>query len=621
MDSLLTDYGHTDVLAIRYHGDSPWEFDPFYAANVPESQERYAYYSIVAIPINFLDGRITYANCLLEMYRDAIDDRHEVPSAFSLLASDSMTVDSCFVEVRVIAEQDPGPDSLVLRTAVVEDSIYYEAPNSQTIFNHIFRSFVPDHDGIGFLIAQGETLDVQLAFELDPVWDAAHISSVVFIQNDSDREIYQAASSLARPAGWARFAAPIRGMMRLPGRQASFPGTFINMGAGADTFDITLSGELPADWSASYQVSGGVPVSGGFALDMDDTCTITVKIDCGYDPGTGEVTLTARSRRDTSFARSLDYFAVSGVCGLLVDDDGGLGYEAYYEDALDLAGVVWGRWNRRIAEPLLGDLNAAEFVIWLTGAYFPTLEAHDQDVISSYLDGGGDLFITGQDIGYALCFINSAEYSTASLTFYESYLGAEWIMPNASILDLSGRTGDPVSDGIAVSIEGGDGADNQSYPDVIDSIAPARVIFDYDGDPLKHGGVRHEIGSSKVVYLSFGFEAISSVQDRAALITRIVDWFGGAAWVDGPLEEVMLSAYPNPAITHVSFSAPGHPGEVPLEVYDIRGRLVVSATIAEQETFTSDLRDRTGREVASGIYFVSMSPAGRTITRKIVLAR
>jgi len=621
LDSLITHYGHTDVVAIRYHGDAPWPYDPFYLANQAESQERYAYYSIGGIPANFLDGQTTYANCILELYRDAIDQRLEVPSVFSLLASDSMTVDSCFVIVKIIGEEDPGPDSLVLRLAVVEDSIYYEAPNSQTIFNHVFRSFVPDHDGIGFLIAQGETLDVGLAFELDPSWDAAHISSVVFIQNDSDLEIYQAASSRARPTGWARFAAPVRGTAGLPGRQAIYPGTFINMGAGPDTFDITLAAQLPPDWAAGYQVSGGVPVSGGFALEKDDTCAVTVSMDCGYDPGTGEVTLTARSRRDTSFARSLDYFAVSGVCGLLVDDDGGLGYEAYYENALDSAGVVWGRWNRRIAQPLLSDLNAAEFVIWFTGDYFPTLEAYDQDVLSSFLDGGGDLFITGQDIGYALCYVNSGEYSASSQLFYESYLGADWIMPSSNIPGLSGRSGDAVTDGFTVSIEGGDGADNQTYPDVIDSIAPARVIFDYQGDSLKHGGVRQEIGSSRVVYLSFGFEAISSVEDRAALVTRIVNYFGGEAWVDGPLEEVVLSACPNPATSHVSFSAPGHQGEVPLLIHDILGRLVISATIAERETFTWNLRDRTGHEVAPGVYFVSMSPGGPTVRKKIVLAR
>ena len=621
MDSLLTDYGHGDVLAIRYHGDSPWEYDPFYEFNVAESRQRYSYYSIIQIPKNFLGGQDTHANCLLELYRDSMNERLGVPSPFSLVASDSMTADSCFVAIRAIAEEDPGPDTLTLRTAVVEDGIYYEAPNSQTIFNHIFRRFVPDHDGISFLLAQGETLDVQLAFQLDPAWDPGFISSVVFIQDDSDREIHQAASSLARPAAWARFAAPKRGTVRPPGRQAGFPGTFINMGAGADTFDITLSEDLPSDWSAGYRVSGGDPVPGGFALAMDETCTVTVTIDCGYDPGTGEVTLTATSRRDPGFARSLDYFAVSGVCGLLVDDDGGLDYEAYYADALDSAGVVWGRWNRRIAEPLLSDLDAAEFVIWLTGSYFPTLEAHDQDVISSYIDGGGDLFISGQDIGYALCYVNSAEHSAEAVQFYQGYLGAEWIMPNAGFLDLSGRSGDPVSDGIAISIEGGDGADNQSYPDVIDSIAPAQVILDYDGDPLKHGGVRQEIGASKIVYLSFGFEGISSVQDRTDLLTRIVDWFGGSAWVDGPREEIALTAYPNPAITHVSFSAPGYPGEVPLEVYDIRGRLILAASIPEQGTFNWDLRDRAGHQVASGVYFVSMSPAGRTLRKKIVLAR
>lgn len=176
MDSLLTDYGHGDVLAIRYHGDSPWEYDPFYEFNVAESRQRYSYYSIIQIPKNFLGGQDTHANCLLELYRDSMNERLGVPSPFSLVASDSMTADSCFVAIRAIAEEDPGPDTLTLRTAVVEDGIYYEAPNSQTIFNHIFRRFVPDHDGISFLLAQGETLDVQLAFQLDPAWDPGFIS-------------------------------------------------------------------------------------------------------------------------------------------------------------------------------------------------------------------------------------------------------------------------------------------------------------------------------------------------------------------------------------------------------------------------------------------------------------
>jgi hypothetical protein len=70
LDSLLTGYGHTDVLAIRYHGDDPWEFDRFYEFNVTESQQRYAYYSITTIPNNHLDGQPSYANCLLELYRD-----------------------------------------------------------------------------------------------------------------------------------------------------------------------------------------------------------------------------------------------------------------------------------------------------------------------------------------------------------------------------------------------------------------------------------------------------------------------------------------------------------------------------------------------------------------------
>jgi hypothetical protein len=621
LDSLLTYYGYPDVVAVRYHGEDPWAYDPFYLANPVESAERYGYYSISGIPANFLDGKPAVASCFIELVRDAIEESREISAPLEVVASDSLTGDSCFVSVTVIGVDDPGPDSLTLRAAVVEDNIYYEAPNSQTIFNYVFRRFIPDHSGTRFAIAQDETADFYLAFELDPSWNPSYISTTVLVQNDSTREVHQTASSKARPPGWARFTAPERGRVKMPGQQVVYPGEVVNLGAQTDTFDIDLSGQLPADWSASYEVVGGTLVAGGVALERDSTCSINLRINCGYDPGTGEVRLEIRSRNDTSFVRGLDYFAISGVCGLLVDDDGGLDREDYFESALDSVGVVWGRWERRFAEPQVSDLNKAEFVIWFTGEYFPTLEAHDQDLLSSYLDGGGNLFITGQDIGYALNFVNSGEYTPDTEIFYETYFGAEWIMPNASLFDLAGKPGDPISDGIALTIEGGDGAGNQDYPDVIDAIAPASVILDYTGDPLKHGGVRFEFGSSKVVYLSFGFEAISTAEDRELLLSRIVDWFGKTAGIEEPPVAAALSVYPNPAATYLAIDLGGMREGKSLEIYDVRGRVVFSQVPDRKQAVVWDLRDRSGKTVAPGVYFVSVGTDAGPVRRKVVLAR
>jgi hypothetical protein len=621
LDSLLVEYGYPSVVTVRYHGDVPWEFDPFYMANPGEYHERYNYYELTSMPSTLIDGAFVARTCFVTRVKEALDAALEVASPLKVLAADSLVGDSCFVDVRVIAEQPTAGDSLVLRAAVVEDSIAYDAPNGLHLFNYVFRRFLPDHAGTVFAISQGETLDFHFAFMVDPEWDADHISTLAFCQNDTDRSIVQAATTKPRPPAWGRYRAAEQGRVVVPGHGVEFPGTFTNLGAGTDTFDLDIVSDLPSDWSAGYAVSGGIQVGSAVVLESDSSCTIEADMVCGYEPGTGECTITVTSRRDPSFTRSLKFFAVSGVCALLVDDDGGLDLETYYAGALDSLGVLWGHWDRRIARPLLSDLTGAEFVIWFTGSYFPTLETYDQDLIGSYLDGGGDLFISGQDIGFALNYVNNEEYSPEAVDFYETYLHASWVTSSSLLWQVSGRSGDPISDGLMFSIEGGDGADNQDYPDVIDPIGAASVVFDYTGDPTKHGGVRYDSGASKIVYLAFGFEAISTEADRELLLSRIIDWFGKTSGVEEPPVAAAVSIYPNPAAVCLNINFAGAWTGGAVEIYDVLGRLVRSLGPVRKETMAWDLVDESNRRVAPGVYFVSVSTGHTSIRTKVILTR
>jgi hypothetical protein len=211
------------------------------------------------------------------------------------------------------------------------------------------------------------------------------------------------------------------------------------------------------------------------------------------------------------------------------------------------------------------------------------------------------------------------------VAFYENYLHASWVTSSSLLWQVSGKAGDPITDGLTLSIEGGDGADNQDYPDVIDSIGPANVIFDYAGDPTKHGGIRYDSGTSKIVYLSFGFEAISTQSDRELLLSRIIDWFGGSSGLEPPPAAPVVSVYPNPAVAclNIAFASAsgGRFAAHRVEVYDVLGRLVKSLGSVGEETVTWDLKDERARSVAPGVYFVSISTAETTVRKKVILTR
>lgn len=621
LDSILAYYGHVDLVSIRYHGWIPLESDPFYLQNPSEVEDRYSYYAIGKIPSLVIDGVLIPRTCTAYNPTEKIKERTQIESPIRILVSESWSEDSCRLDVKIITEDEPPSDSLVLRVAVIEDSIIYQAPNGENLFNNVFRKFVGGSAGFVFEPVLGETLSFDLGFAIDPSWEAQNISSVVFIENDSDKSIIQAASSKSRPQAWARYTAEKQGKVERLGLPVSFPGRIINRGSLTDTFDVDLFPDLPSGWSAHVDFLGGSLANGGVELESDSSCTTILNIETSGEPGTGYVTVDVRSRRMPGFERSLDFLVAAGICGLIVDDDGGEDIETYFGTALDSIGILWGRWDRSVGAPTIGDLNLCGFVIWFTGSHIPTLNQSDRQVLSAYLSGGGRLFVTGQDIGYDLCDIISPNYSSESESFYRDYLHAEYIRSNSLLFEVAGRSEDPISDGLSFSIEGGDGANNQAFPDVIDAIYPAIVIFDYS-DPEKHAGIRFESDSSKVVYLSFGFEAISSFDDRVALLSRIIDWFGGLSGIGSVSDVSGVRIYPNPATTHLSIETFQSRFEG-IMIYDVLGRLVrvLDPSPNRETSLDWDLRDYHGIRVAPGIYFVTMKVSDKTFQSKVIITR
>ncbi|MCK5253581.1 MAG: PKD domain-containing protein, partial [Thermoplasmata archaeon] len=205
---------------------------------------------------------------------------------------------------------------------------------------------------------------------------------------------------------------------------------------------------------------------------------------------------------------------------LLVDDDGGLAYEVWYTQALIAYGEDYDviRVDRNADGPDADRLKLAKVVIWLTGEESEgTLTTADVAALADFLDSGGALFLTGQDIGRDL-----TSEGTVTSGFMRDYLKADFVADNANIYDLIAVPDEDISEGINISIEGGTGALNQNYPSEIQPRAGASVIYLYNATAeaaVKFGGANF-----RTVYFAFGFEGISVRQDRIRVMDNVLEW-------------------------------------------------------------------------------------------------
>jgi len=201
-------------------------------------------------------------------------------------------------------------------------------------------------------------------------------------------------------------------------------------------------------------------------------------------------------------------------------------------------------------------LSGYDIVVWFTGDdYQNTLTATDRTNVQLFLNGGGSLFLTGQDIGKDL--------KTSDDTFLKNYLHAYFCKDKSGDYDLLGKDGDPVGNGMLPFLYD----NNETAPSVVfywNSTSNMNKVN--TGDPLYYGlstdmkcsgitvkfcyylvycdgsippvrststqdipipfdipsSIKADNGTYKVVYFAFGFESVKSSSDQRTLMGRTI---------------------------------------------------------------------------------------------------
>ena len=208
-------------------------------------------------------------------------------------------------------------------------------------------------------------------------------------------------------------------------------------------------------------------------------------------------------------------------CLLVVDDDFdnvGNAYDdqVYYTQTLESLNVSYDLWAvpDDADGPPTDVLERYRGVIWLTGKDWDyTLTTADQSALTAYLDGGGRLFVSGQDIGWDIA-------RNGAPPLYHDYLHATYLRDGSGFYELAG---DGFLSGLTVNLQGGDGADNQKFPSDI-AVAPGGTgVFHYTGDG-DWAATAFANETYRAVYFAFGFEGINSSADRRAVMAYVLDY-------------------------------------------------------------------------------------------------
>jgi len=559
-----------------------------------------------------------------EPYRVVIENLLDDPSHFKITVNSidlSPPAGSIDLDIEVM-EDVASIAQTYLRMSITEDNCTY----GTATHHNVNRDMLPDTP---ITVSQlGQVQNVQMNFDLDPSWIEANLEIVAFIQRDTDKQVLQTASTAASGEAYSlRYYA-------LGERAGIGPlyalGSFdffrlYNYGTQSDNFHVTLTMDAPADWIGNLcdemmcygtQVDAALAPGEYISLFPD-----IVPLSSGY----AHLTITFTQDGQPGVERTLKYmYFTDDLEVLAVDDDGAESFEDYFTDALSFHNISYGLWDRNIVGPDAAMLDNFDIVVWWTGLAFPTLDANDRAALGTFMDSGKHLFATGQDIGWELHDEGGAAY-----LWYQQYLHATWLNDDTNDYTLSGVPGDPISNELDLVIQGGDGANNQEYPDWIAAgDGTATDIYFYDA--TRKGAVRSDDSVNRVVYLGFGFEAIDNAYARRMLMHRVIRWLRtGASDVAGeetPKFRLALNAWPNPVQSEaqVRFTLPSE-GEATLSIFGPDGRLVRTLAsgqlAAGNHTLAWDRRSAEGQPVAAGVYYYRLINGEQTLSHKTVVLR
>lgn len=601
--------------------------DPFYLANQNDNNARRGYYNVNGTPTMECDG----AECGTTQgaISAAINNRLTLSSPLWMRLESHAAGTEIMVNCDVVSETNISGNYVFQTMVLNRYTSLPNSPNGQPNHYSALLKIAPTSTGQPFSATAYDTVHYNFSIPLNPTWSAADLDVACFVQNNDTKEFIQAAR-VEVPLDFPNVVmtsynvADINGNLdgRVdPGETGRMIVTLHDLAPffAANQVVGTLSTTDPLITVTNPLVNFPDIATGDSVNNTGNPFQFTVDPTLQPHQVTFTVTVTAQPY---NFQATFPVTFMVGRPNLLVvnDDINGL-YGSYYDSILDSLGRVHDVW----VQTQMGSVSATELgyyptLIWFTGIDdVVTLSETEQGMITNYLNAGGKLLLSSQNLGDLW----------GQSTFYHDVIHAEHLQSSVvGAYTLTGVPDDPISNGTTLMLVGSSGAGNANSSASLNVISPAQGIYTYNANS-EFGALRCEIGSAgRLVYFSFAFEAISGLgtsTSRYQVLDNCLYWLEEEVGVKpspGPQQlpsRLEISGlYPNPfnPSTEISFELPVS-GLTEVAIYNLQGKLVESTFKGQMNAGYHHLIWNANSH-QSGIYFVRLQQGDQSKTIKAV---
>ncbi len=190
------------IIALKYQVPIP-SAGPICNENTVDPAARRSYYGVNSAPNARHDGTTIGNGHSINLTQAIITNRQSVTSPFAMTVAHEFNAnwDSVFITVGVTAAQAVASGSWVLQIALIEKNMIYATPpgsNGETEFHNVTRKMYPTAAGTTLPTSwtNGQLQTVTIAAPLpNYIRDIAEVGVIAFVQNNTTKEVAQAAKS------------------------------------------------------------------------------------------------------------------------------------------------------------------------------------------------------------------------------------------------------------------------------------------------------------------------------------------------------------------------------------------------------------------------------------------